>query len=165
MTGVLEDGAKYRELQAGSHQYNALSRGSLLLAVDPENPKRRLVVAGKQNHSRAAITESFKLDGSRFTLNGHKFNVPRAFDFRDEPDITIESLLSLNRGRSAVEDLVEQLRGALTSDPQQRKDIAEKVGCSDDGTFDRALKSLEEAGVAEKVGRGLWQLKPIGVAV
>lgn len=146
----------FRELQAGSHQYNALSRGSLLLAKDPENPQRRLIVAGKQNHSRAAITKSFKLDGSRFDLNGHKFNVPRAFDFRDEPDISIDSLLAQNRSGAVVDELIEQLREVLTSEPQQRKDIAKKVGCADDGTFDRALKSLEQAGVAEKVGRGLW---------
>jgi hypothetical protein len=69
---------------------------------------------------------------------------------------TIDSLLSLNRGRPAVDELAEQILEALTSDPQQRKTIAETIGCSDDGTVDRALKSLERACVAEKAGRGLW---------
>jgi hypothetical protein len=142
----------FRELQAGSHQYNALSRSSLLLAQDPDNKKRRLVVAGKQNHTRASVTVSFKLDESRFKLNGEHFKVPRGFDFRDEPNITLASLLD-GKGKVA-DEVMERVREALSDEPQSRKTIRETSGYRDDSSFDRALKSL-----GKNVGRGKWKLR------
>jgi AAA domain len=61
----------FRDLMAGSHQYNALSRSSLLLAVHPQDEDRRIIVAGKQNYSRASVTESFELVEHGFDLNEH----------------------------------------------------------------------------------------------
>jgi hypothetical protein len=149
----------FRELMAGSPQFNALSRSSLLLANHPEDKDRRLVVAGKQNYSRAASTHSFELAEHSFSLNEEQFSVSLAREFRAEDAITIDSLLATNR---VLDDLADEVRSALSSTPQRRRDIAAKVGRSD-GTLDRALDSLEAAGVAEKAGRGLWRLKPIGV--
>ena len=154
--------SSFRELMSGSHQYNALSRSSLLLAVHPRDEDRRIIVAGKQNYSRAAVTESFELVEHGFKLNGHEFGVSLARNFRPEPEITIDSLLAASRGE-AREDLSEQLRGALTSEPQKLSDLARAVGREPaDGTVRRALEALEGSGQAEKAGRGLWRLKPIG---
>lgn len=152
----------FRELMSGSHQYNALSRSSLLLAVHPDDKDRRLVVAGKQNYSRAAVTESFTLAGYAFELGGHAFSVPLARDFRSEPDITIDTLLAVSR-TEVRDDLADEIRAVLTSEQQKLADIAGKVGRdAKDGSVRRALETLDAGGVAEKTGRGLWRLKPIG---
>jgi len=154
----------FRELLAGSHQYNALSRSSLLLAMHPDDPDRRVVVPGKQNYSRAAVTESFELIEHLFDLNGDTFTVSLARAFRPEPDITFDSLNA--SARTDVRDsLADKLLAVLSAEPQQLKAIAERVGRDPtDGTVRRALAALEEAGRAERPGRGLWQLTTPHVA-
>jgi predicted transcriptional regulator len=88
--------------------------------------------------------------------------VSLARDFRVEPEITIDSLLISSRG-DARDDLAEQLRGVLTREPIKLSDLARAVGRDPaDGTVRRALEALEKVGHAEKAGRGLWRLKPIG---
>lgn len=150
----------FRELLAGSHQYNALSRSSLLLAVHPDDPDRRIVVAGKQNYSKAAPTVSFNLAGERFPLNGHEFNVPLASDFQIEEEITIDTLLAADRDAPVLDDLIADVQDALTAEPQQLKDIAGKVGRDPkDRSLRRALEALADDNIAAKAGRGLWQLK------
>src|SRR5438105_298004 len=44
-------GGSFRQVVAGSHQFNAVSRSSLLLAVAPDDEKRRVLVRGKGNHT------------------------------------------------------------------------------------------------------------------
>jgi hypothetical protein len=150
--------SSFRDLMAGSHQYNALSRSSLLLAVHPDDEDRRIIVAGKQNYSRAATTESFELVEHGFDLNDHRFSVSLAREFRPEPEITIDSLLATSRSE-VRDDLAAEVRAVLTSDPQQLTTIAKKVGCGPkDGTLRNALAALEDAGVAEKARRGAWAL-------
>jgi len=144
----------FRDLMSGSHQYNALSRSSLLLAVHPQDEDRRIVVAGKQNYTRAAMTESFELVEHRFDLNDHRFSVSLAQDFRPEPEITIDSLLASPRAE-ARDDLSDQLRDVLTTMPQKLSDLARAVNHDPaDGTVRRALEALEGAGHAERPDAG-----------
>ena len=51
----------FRELMAGSHQFNAVSRSSLLLGVDPLDQDRRVLVRGKGNHSAAPRSFEFRI--------------------------------------------------------------------------------------------------------
>lgn len=46
----------------GSIAYGAVARGSLLVAVDPDDPARRLLLATKSNISRLADTLAFRLE-------------------------------------------------------------------------------------------------------
>jgi DNA-binding IclR family transcriptional regulator len=51
----------------------------------------------------------------------------------------------------------------LTTQPRKLSDLARAAGGEPaDGTVRRALEALKDAGQAEKTGRGLWRLKPIG---
>jgi hypothetical protein len=111
--------SSFRDLMAGSHQYNALSRSSLLLALHPEHEDRRIIVAGKQNYSRAALTESFELAEHGFELNDHRFSVSLARDFRVESEITIDSLLASRSGRGGATNTATtcSTRSAASRDP------------------------------------------------
>jgi len=153
--------SSFRDLMAGSHQYNALSRSSLLLAVHPDDEGRRIIVPGKQNYSRAATTESFELAGHAFDLNEHRFSVSLAHGFRAEPDITIDSLLASPR-TDARDELREQVLGALTDEPQARAEIARAVGRDPkDGSVGRVLGDLHAEGQVARTGtesRPLWKV-------
>jgi hypothetical protein len=85
--------ANFRQLVAGSHQFNAVSRSSLLLAVDPEDEKRRVLVRGKGNHSAAPSAIEFSIKPYAFELNGYGFEMPMVTDVR-ESDRTVTDILA-----------------------------------------------------------------------
>jgi hypothetical protein len=118
--------------------------------VHPEDEDRRIVVAGKQNYSRAAVTESFELVEHGFDLNDHRFSVSLARDFRVEPEITIDSLLTTPRG-DARDRLRDEVLDAITGIAQSQARIARAVGRDPtDGTVRRVLRDLEGEGLVEK---------------
>jgi hypothetical protein len=138
----------FRDLVAGSHQFNALSRSSLLLAAHPDDGTRRLVLAGKQNYSTAAPTESFELAAHRFPLNGHEFSVSQARDFRVEPDIDMDTLMS-GRRSTVRDELRDEIFDVLTDKPMWQAAVARAVDRKPkDGTVGRALAGLAEDGQA-----------------
>jgi AAA domain len=51
----------FRQLLAGSHQFNAISRSSLLLGEDPDDDSCRVLVRGKGNHSAAPRSFEFNI--------------------------------------------------------------------------------------------------------
>jgi AAA domain/Toprim-like/IclR helix-turn-helix domain len=153
--------SSFRDLMAGSHQYNALSRSSLLLAVHPDDEDRRIIVAGKQNYSRAAITESFELAEHGFELNDHRFSVSLAREFRPEPEITIDSLLASAAPRRRDEHR-EDVLDALSGIARSERSIAKATDLPRT-TVQRILKDLEGEGLAEKRDDG-WA-RPIGGSV
>jgi hypothetical protein len=69
--------SSFRQLIAGSHQFNAVSRSSLLLAPDPDDDKRRIIVRGKGNHSAAPRSVEFAIAADVVELNGYTFEVPK----------------------------------------------------------------------------------------
>jgi AAA domain len=75
--------ASFRDLIAGSHQFNAVSRSSLLLGVDPDADDRRVLVRGKGNHTAAPRSVEFTIVGEAFELNGHTFEMPKAANVRE----------------------------------------------------------------------------------
>ena len=145
----------FRELIAGSHQFNAVSRSSLLLGVDPENDTRRLLVRGKGNHSAAPRSFEFTLAAEVVELNNHTFEVPKVVDPR-EGDRTINDLLKPSAA-PVREDLIAKLADLLTDEPQKRADLARSVDRDPkDGSVGNALNELRSRGIAEKVKEG-WK--------
>jgi hypothetical protein len=150
--------SSFRQLVAGSHQFNAVSRSSLLLAADPEDESRRVLVRGKGNHSAAPRSFEFRIT-AEVELNDHGFEVPNVRD-AGEGERTVQELMKAS-GRAAPvrEKLEEELAERLTQNPQTRAELARAVGRdSKDGSVGNALKELESRRRASRDARGGWTL-------
>jgi hypothetical protein len=145
----------FRQLVAGSHQLNAVSRSSLLLAVDPEDDRRRVLVRGKGNHTAAPRAVEFAIAGDVFELNGYTFEMPKVVDLV-ESDRTVKDLLKSGPPEAPVRDeLAEHLYDALTKEPQTLAGLARKVGRDPkDGSVRNALNWLHEQKRATRIEKG-----------
>jgi hypothetical protein len=155
----------FRELMAASHQFNAISRSSMLLAKDSVENGRRVLVRGKGNHSAAPRSFEFTIGVDVFELNGHGFEMPLV-EGATEGDRTVEDLMEAGDApvRSALQ---EQLAPLLTDEPQALASLARAVDRnSKDQSVRRALKALAEQGRAyqHKEGKKGWSRQVPGVA-
>jgi AAA domain len=149
--------ASFRQLIAGSHQFNAVSRSSLLLGVDPDDEKRRVLVRGKGNHSAAPRSFEFTIAPTLVDLNEYRFEVPRVVG-EGEGDRTVDDLLNAPGGAPVRDELVVELRRVLGSEAKGTGDLAVAVGRdAKDGSVRNALLWMVEQGEAQKVGRGQWK--------
>ena len=150
--------SNFRQLVAGSHQFNAVSRSSLLLAVDPEDETRRVLVRGKGNHSAAPSAVEFLIQPHVFELNGWGFEMPMVVDVR-EGTRTVKDLLDKSAVAEAParDELVPKLMAALVPEPgRSLKEIALAVGRDPkDGSVRNALRWMEENKLAMRVD-GKW---------
>ena len=141
----------FRDLIAGSHQFNAVSRSSLLLAKDPADGERRVLVRGKGNHSAVPRSFEFRLGVDTFELNSHGFQMPVVAD-PEEGDRTVENLLEQ---APVTGPLATELAGLLTDEPQSVADLARAVDRDPkDGSVRNALKKLKVQGGASKTKDG-----------
>jgi hypothetical protein len=159
--------SSFRQIVAGSHQFNAVSRSSLLLGEDPVDEERRVLVRGKGNHSAAPRSFEFVIAAEDVDLYGHHFEVPKVVN-EGEGERTIHDLLNAHPAAPVRDELAEQLAPLLTDEPQKQTDLARAVGREpSDGSVRNALAWLEEKGRAKKVNRGKWtragelQLQPL----
>jgi hypothetical protein len=134
--------SNFRQLVAGSHQFNAVSRSSLLIAADPEDEGRRVLVRGKGNHSAAPSALEFGIKPHVFELNDFTFEMPMVVDLC-EGTRTVKDLLAkaATPAAPAREQLVPLLQAALTPPPGLGlKEMAEAVGRDrTDGSVRNAL--------------------------
>jgi hypothetical protein len=141
----------FRDLIAGSHQINAVSRSSLLLGKHPRDPERRVLVRGKGNHSAAPRSFEFRIGIASVALNGHRFEMPFVAD-SVEGEFTIDDLLEI---KPVVSELKEKLADLLTDEPQRLTDLAKAVGRDPkDGSVRNALKELAKERRARQVEGG-----------
>jgi AAA domain len=146
----------FRQLVAGSHQFNAVSRSSLLLSLDPDDETLRVLVRGKGNHSAAPRSFEFAIAGEVVDLNDHRFEVPKVIRER-EGDRTIHDLLNAHPAAPIRDQLAEQLTALLTDEPQRQADLARALGRDPQNASVRnALAWLADNGRAENVSRGKW---------
>jgi AAA domain len=144
----------FRDLTAGSHQFNAVSRSSLLLGIDPQDRQRRILVRGKGNHSADPRSFEFRIGVRNFELNSHDFEMPLVED-ATEGDRTIEDLISSDREAPVRDALAEQLAPLLTPEPQTLADLARAVDRDPkDQSVRRALKDLQDDKRAAKTDDG-----------
>jgi hypothetical protein len=156
--------SSFRQLMAGSHQFNAVSRSSLLLGEDPEAEHRRLLVRGKGNHSAAPRSFEFGLAAGTVELNGHSFEVPKVVG-AIEGERTLRDLLADGPSAPVREALADQLETRLTGEPQALADLARAVGRDPkDGSVRNALTALAAKGRAVKHERGRWSTESLASA-
>ena len=144
----------FRELIAGSHQFNAVSRSSLLLGKAPEDEHLRVLVRGKGNHSAAPRSFEFRIGVKAFELADNGFEMPVVADAK-EGDRTVDDLL--NPGAPVAARLADELADLLTDDEQALADLARAVDRDPkDGTVRNALKRLADEKRAVKGEKG-WR--------
>jgi hypothetical protein len=145
--------SSFRQLMAGSHQLNAVSRSSLWLAADPADENRRILVRGKGNHSAAPRSVEFRIAAEAVDLNGHTFEVPKVVDLV-EGDRTLKDLLE-NAAAPVRAGIAEELYDALSDEPKKLADLARAVGRDPkDGSVRNAISLLREQKRAERVEKG-----------
>jgi Bifunctional DNA primase/polymerase, N-terminal/AAA domain/Primase C terminal 1 (PriCT-1) len=139
----------FREALAGSHQFNALSRSSMLVAHHPDGSGRRVLIGGKVNYSRHATPLSFAIQPAIFELNGQDFDVSKAIDIREEADLTIEDALAGPPGKRERDqaDRRELVLAALTDHGQSVRSVATATRLSV-STTGRYLSQLVDDGLA-----------------
>jgi hypothetical protein len=141
----------FRDLVANSHQFNAVSRSSLLLAPHPDDPELRLLAWGKGNHAGLVPTLEFRIEVHDFEINGKPFREVRAVDW-EESEITIEGAVNASTGapgRPRHEDKRDAVLSALTDEPQSQRAIAKAAGVAR-STAQDILYELEGEGALKK---------------
>ena len=116
----------FRDLVASSHQFNAISRSSLLIAPHPEDPELRVLAWGKGNHAGLVPTLEFRIEPLDFLIEGRSFREVRATDWQ-ESEITLESAVAASTGapgRPRHEEKRDAVLAALTDKPQTVSAIA-----------------------------------------
>jgi hypothetical protein len=163
-------GEDFRQLVAGSAQFNAVSRSSLLLADDPDHDGRKVLVRGKGNLAAAPAAITFSIESHEFKADGKKFNVPRAADFADGGRLTANELIATAQQKEresrsvskkqGVEDLIRQL---LPKDGKWHKAKPIIVKCEEANftrrTVYRAVEKLglEHQRISEFKARSEWR--------
>jgi hypothetical protein len=150
-----------REKLAGSHQYNAVSRSTLLVDRHPDDAGRRVLVGHKQNNSREPVPLGFTIKQRVFLLNGQWFHVPVARDVQDEPHVSLNNLFTARErkrdaNRAAVLD-------ALTAEPQSERALVRATGVPKT-TVHRILAELAECDEAEQTKAG-WRVVRSGPSI
>jgi hypothetical protein len=155
----------FRSRLGGSHQYNAVSRSSLLIAHHPDGSGQRVLVGGKANYSAPPVPLAFEVRSHRFELNGFEFEVPLACEFAEAPDLDIETVLegpSKPRPRDEVAGALREairavascqpLKGVASGNPGWTlTELAQLVGRkATDGTVRRVVDELVEEGVLQR---------------
>ena len=159
----------FRELMAASHQFNAVSRSSMLLAPHPEHDDRRVLALGKSNHAGRVSSLEFRVEVVHFELNGYQFRDVRAVDWC-ESAIDLDAAMQASMGTSGSKPSKVDLAGdaiceVLEDGPRPSADVKtdarRKVGCGH-ATIERAAAELREDGVIGSWGssnRTVWFLR------
>ena len=117
----------FRQLVAGSHQLNAVSRSSLLLAPDPDDESPPCPRPRQRQPLRRPRSVEFSIAADVVVLNKHTFEVPKVVDL-NEGERTIADLLKGAANRAVREALAEQFDALLGDQPKKLADLARAVG-------------------------------------
>lgn len=140
----------FRDLVGGSHQFTDAARSCLFLTVDPnsEAGTGRWLGRAKGNLSARPTSQTFRITGSEFTLEGHDFDMPIAVGWQDDSR-TVDDLLA-SRASPVRDDLGTQLEPLLTDEWQWRHELFAQLGRDPkDSTAKAALDQLVREGKAE----------------
>lgn len=148
----------FRDLLAGSHQFNAISRSSLLLAEHPDDDTRRVLIRGKGNLAGGVKALEFRIRSHAFELNGHDFDMPHAVDW-EESDLKVADCLPgrggarEGAGRPRDDDKRDAVEAALTETPQSERAIAKATDIPKT-TVRRILEEFADDFTATKLDAG-----------
>jgi hypothetical protein len=158
----------FRELVAASHQFNAVSRSSMLLAPHPESVDRRVLALGKSNHAGGVPSLEFRVEVVHFELNGRAFRDVRAVDW-SESDVDLDAAMQASTGARdskpskvdlASDAICEALQDGERLSSEVKAEVRKKVGCGL-ATVDRAAAELREdhvLGTRGETSQTVWFL-------
>jgi hypothetical protein len=152
----------FRDLVAVSHQYNAVSRSSLLLAYDPRDWSRRVVVRGKGNLSDHPPSLEFAIEGHEHDLSGYSFDTPRVVDAR-EGNLTAEDLLKSGRASRRADgpsESEQRILDALDAGPMRRSELIEELGFTKQRLSQLVNRMLEKGLLMQGSGGVLGRVEP-----
>lgn len=162
------DALSFRDLVAGSHQFNAVSRSSLLIAEHPDDKRRRVLLRGKGNLSVLPEPLEFEIKSCAFQLNGATFDRPLATDWATA-DIDLEDVLPRRSRESKQESAGHWLRAYLSRGDWQPsaevKETGQRAGFGE-RLLQRAMEEMVGDGEAETRNteevprRTIWRLTP-----
>ena len=151
-----KSGETFRNLVSGSHAFNAVSRSSLLLAQDPDEDGRVVLVRGKGNLSSAPEALTFEIASHSFKANGHTFDVPRAVAFRKGGELTADDLIATaaqaadtakreaKRQNTVIGNAEQLLRELLPNDGQWHEARLILDACEAQGIAERTVRSARK---------------------
>jgi hypothetical protein len=137
----------FRQSISGSHQFNGVSKSSLIVAKHPEGPEeRRVVASGKGNYSRRPTSLEFKIEGRSPRIGGVEIKTSVAVDFVSSP-LTADDLSAAakpeatSKAAQAREYIAQQL------DDHEPHDAGPIIAHLKDmlGLDDRAIRKAREA--------------------
>jgi hypothetical protein len=129
----------FRDLVANSHQFNAASRSSLLLAPHPEDATLRVLALGKSNHAGLVPTLEFRIEPTLFeSVMGETVIAVRAVDWKTST-IDLDAAVRASTGTrdhepSKTEQAADAILEALADgephpSSQIKADVRVEVGC------------------------------------
>ena len=166
----------FRDLVANSHQFNAASRSSLLLAPHPEDAELRVLALGKANHAGLVPTLEFRIEPVSFTSPmGKTVTEVRAVDWTVST-IDIEAAVRASTGNrdrepSKTEQASDAILDALVDGKAHlssgiKADVRAEVDCSL-RTVELAAERLVADGALIVDGKGpatTWHSPPANPA-
>lgn len=148
----------FRDLVAGSHQWVAVARSGMLLAVHPDDSTKCVLLREKGNWSEKPPALEFSLVPQVTTINGHKVRQPVPAHFQKSDVSFAELMAGSPAGRPPI--LSNKLkRGVLKLLKNGKKlttpKIQELLGRppKNDATLYAVLAELEQDGDIECVGK------------
>jgi AAA domain len=114
----------FRDRLAGTSQFNAVSRSSLLVAPHPSEPGRIAVVLGKGNFASEHFAFEFRIEGQELKNGKHTIKTSRITDTR-VTSLTRDELLEGKKDSRRRDDskagLARQLLSEMFADGKERR--------------------------------------------
>jgi biotin operon repressor len=141
----------FRELVGVSHQLNALSRSSFLLANVPGDDGRKAFVRGKGNYAAEPPSVEFHITEVELRLDDDTIiDVAKASDVH-EGELRVADLLKKSNGRKDSSSAAQQrLLNTLADGPKTYAEMAEMLGCSRQAV-NRHIGRLQSEGLVAAV--------------
>jgi hypothetical protein len=147
-----KSGETFRNLVSGSSAFNAVSRSSLLLAKDPDEDGRLVLVRGKGNLAAAPQAITFAIESHSFKVKRRTFNVPRAVAFRAGGELTADDLIAATaeqakksqRANSQVGGAELVIKELLPNDGKWHQARPILDTCKKQGFADRTVRRARE---------------------
>lgn len=156
----------FRDLVSGSHAFSALTRSGLVLAADPDDDDRRVLVRGKNNHGRPVAAFEFAIESRAFDNGTVRDSYP-AVAHPSESERTLDELLTRDAGAVDASGVANarRLLQELLDDGEwhEHRDVLDALAAHDMDVkmIERAAAKLrvEKGRTSTFPGRSRWRLR------
>lgn len=136
-----KSGQTFRNMVSGTTAFNQVSRSSLLLADDPNDRTKRVLVQGKGNYSEIPAGVAFRIESERHMINMEDHHVGVIHDLF-ESSLTVDDLISgtANGNEPTGTDMAEALiREMIPQDSKWHQVTGLYAACKEDGLAPSAI--------------------------